>query len=1077
MTETAGAQSDLIRIRPTLLIGLGGTGGDVILRVRKRFYEKYGSLAEFPIVGYLWLDTDRSEKHILGKEIREFVRLTDTERLYVTIGDTTSITQNLKEPNYSHIDKWWYPGLNSLGQMNEGAGQIRAYSRLALFHHYQAIRAAITEANTKVRDPHAAERMMKSQLLKDQGLLTHVDFAQPTNVYVVSSIAGGTGSGMLMDIAFMIKEIFQEGNVTSSAYLVLPHHFGTITNERMKANAYALLKELNYYKFGVPHFEAEWQRGNTSKVPIPPFDYCYLFDNQNNAGQATGGQPGSQELIFELLADSIFKDFSHGEFADHKRSARINVRQYMNKTYDYEHPRFKQKFIQRYQSLGLASISVPHGRIITACAYKLAGEVIDLWGGLGKDAFNAADLPRVVKEDVFKKARLVETESAHDVLFALLDAGGTAEPDKGKNTGLLEELNKWRLARLRDIERGAHSQARMRLRDWLDDQMQTEGKRLLAEQLGPESEKWGFYPRTIRANLEALLTKASTGLRAQTNEMIDQKHESIGYVEAVLNECCTVLREYSAAFLKKAQTMQDQLARRQKEATRRLTEVAKYQSRANWDGRRGIILSYVADRYLESLVGDNTNPGYFRCELQDRVYKEGAEFCDRLIGLIQGSERPDGRRAGGMVDQMGQLQRDLQALKEDLKVGYSYFSQKDSQPQSLTLYEPTDIDKLYYPAYVRSKDVIVATSKAALARLERSVSGLSGELGGGRADAWKRALLAEARNRFTGIKNDFHVLKVLFSSMDDATRLNQLRQIFSRSAFWVTRSGVHGTFRLPQEQIHTMIGIPSPAPGIDPAGAAEIDTYTQQLRQLITRELQSDVNFYPIPDTSELIFYQEAGGFPINYMARLTDLRESYLKLYTAGEPLHMEAHDKKYPDLGILTKEERQALEEAHECYVLGCLFDILEFKGGEYLWMERDGFQMRPHPLGDRHMLLVKLSTNATTREKLFQLVKGRRNAVVGTQDVEELAAYVALLEHYKREAWGDLWGKVTDESELPFDSMMAVKVIKDELENLHDAPLVRRLGADEFGKRVGAVNPETCSKQRPDGKLALVVASSTS
>ena len=84
-------------------------------------------------MGFLWLDTDRSEKHILGKEIREYVRMTDTERLMVTLSDTTVITNNLKEPNFSHIDRWWYPGLSALGQMNEGAGQIRAYSRLAFF--------------------------------------------------------------------------------------------------------------------------------------------------------------------------------------------------------------------------------------------------------------------------------------------------------------------------------------------------------------------------------------------------------------------------------------------------------------------------------------------------------------------------------------------------------------------------------------------------------------------------------------------------------------------------------------------------------------------------------------------------------------------------------------------------------------------------------------------------------------------------------------------------------------------------------------------------------------------------------
>ena len=157
----------------------------------------------------------------------------------------------------------------------------------------------MVEANTKVRDPLAAERMMKSALLKDLGVLAQVEFNQPTNVYIVCSIAGGTGSGMLMDMAFLVKDVFQEGNLTTSCFLVFPDHFGAVTNEKMRANSYALLKELNHYSYGTPFFEVEWSKGGKSKVPIPPFDYTYVFDNQNASGQVTGGQPGSQELVFE----------------------------------------------------------------------------------------------------------------------------------------------------------------------------------------------------------------------------------------------------------------------------------------------------------------------------------------------------------------------------------------------------------------------------------------------------------------------------------------------------------------------------------------------------------------------------------------------------------------------------------------------------------------------------------------------------------------------------------------------------------------------------------------------------------
>ena len=45
---------------PTILIGLGGTGKEVLLRIRRQFVEKYGSLDDFPITSYLYIDTDNA---------------------------------------------------------------------------------------------------------------------------------------------------------------------------------------------------------------------------------------------------------------------------------------------------------------------------------------------------------------------------------------------------------------------------------------------------------------------------------------------------------------------------------------------------------------------------------------------------------------------------------------------------------------------------------------------------------------------------------------------------------------------------------------------------------------------------------------------------------------------------------------------------------------------------------------------------------------------------------------------------------------------------------------------------------
>jgi hypothetical protein len=55
-------QTDRKDIVPTLVIGVGGTGLEVILRVRRLITESYGSLKNFPIVEFLYIDTDSGYK-------------------------------------------------------------------------------------------------------------------------------------------------------------------------------------------------------------------------------------------------------------------------------------------------------------------------------------------------------------------------------------------------------------------------------------------------------------------------------------------------------------------------------------------------------------------------------------------------------------------------------------------------------------------------------------------------------------------------------------------------------------------------------------------------------------------------------------------------------------------------------------------------------------------------------------------------------------------------------------------------------------------------------------------------------
>ena len=64
-----GAQrgEDRVSIRPTVLIGLGGTGKEVLRRLRRMFYEKY-RMPGLPVMEFLWFDTDIRNIDITRKE-------------------------------------------------------------------------------------------------------------------------------------------------------------------------------------------------------------------------------------------------------------------------------------------------------------------------------------------------------------------------------------------------------------------------------------------------------------------------------------------------------------------------------------------------------------------------------------------------------------------------------------------------------------------------------------------------------------------------------------------------------------------------------------------------------------------------------------------------------------------------------------------------------------------------------------------------------------------------------------------------------------------------------------------------
>src|SRR5689334_18491317 len=125
-------------VGPTLMIGLGGTGKEVLLRLRRKLVERYGALSRLPFLQFMHIDTDKTAAAYEQYDLRagddplyEQVRLQTAERVNLSIaGGTAKYVDHLNQ--YPQIKRWFPSGgkIAQLGDLGEGAGQVRIASRL-----------------------------------------------------------------------------------------------------------------------------------------------------------------------------------------------------------------------------------------------------------------------------------------------------------------------------------------------------------------------------------------------------------------------------------------------------------------------------------------------------------------------------------------------------------------------------------------------------------------------------------------------------------------------------------------------------------------------------------------------------------------------------------------------------------------------------------------------------------------------------------------------------------------------------------------------------------------------------------
>ena len=237
----------------TLFIGIGSSGLRVLEEAQQFNYEFTGKNKPRD-VQYLYLETDLS-----NKPHKTPLGTNDIVGVELSLQNMASAISNLKRNE--NINSDWIPEpTTALGAA--GAGGKSSYGRLSLWANFDSVKTKLLELNQIAGGFDA--------------------------VYITGSLTGGTGSGILIDLAYLIRQFINPGKLFS--LLMIPKDTDlNLNTSNFFINSYYSLKALEYYSKQGTRFNLVWPDNN----PLPdtvglksPFD-TNIIVSPDYFGQST----------------------------------------------------------------------------------------------------------------------------------------------------------------------------------------------------------------------------------------------------------------------------------------------------------------------------------------------------------------------------------------------------------------------------------------------------------------------------------------------------------------------------------------------------------------------------------------------------------------------------------------------------------------------------------------------------------------------------------------------------------------------------------------------------------------------
>lgn len=348
--------------KQTVLVGLGGTGSRVVNNVARMLQERDIAINDGTVTCVV-MDTNQSDN--------KKIKASGTDIPVVPTCDERLIDEYFARYINMRINEWC-PYTPSFGQqtMIDGASEIRVKSRIAFM------------------DTIESGKIQQFRNVVEKAFHNRPGKPEKIRVMIVSSLSGGTGSGMFLQTALWLRKFFKEKKVVATirGIMLLPDVFiNTVPNIRNNptkplyhyANAYAAIRELNAInkvvkgKITLPKPMVIDGLFDSRKPPQQPvFDNAFFIDST-----AQGGASFNDLKTYEqLVAHSVFMQL-YAPMQDEMVSVEDNL-----------YRAFETNPEPVYGSCGTSCAEYPVDDVIDYCSIRAAQDAIQMgWTGLDKE--------------------------------------------------------------------------------------------------------------------------------------------------------------------------------------------------------------------------------------------------------------------------------------------------------------------------------------------------------------------------------------------------------------------------------------------------------------------------------------------------------------------------------------------------------------------------------------------------------------------------------------------------------------------------------------------------------------------